>query len=466
MTANTDRRLMRLSLVFTLLVAVMAGHELEHVIQILQKNAVGAACPNDCRGLLGFAFDLEWVHFVYNTTIFAALAAIYVDGRMWRSEWRTRFGWVMLSTGLVIQGYHVVEHVAKLDQWLANGHHSPTPGLLGQRFSLVELHFTLNTVVFALVLGGYFGLGFHQRAWAGRTPARLATAAGLTVVALAGSAWIWAERPPTVRLAAGVHAGPIVIDSAQRLVGEPGAIVQGGIVITADDVVVRDLAVRGGEYGITVEGAKNVLLQDIAVSRARLDGINTRRSQVTIRRCRIESLVSPLAQGIDISFAFDLPPSRVLIRREEAPLIDVEAHDVHVLRNRPEKVGRGPVLSALDCDRGDEHPRGDVGKERGMLQQVAGVVPVERLDDASLPGRVIRARREDADPPGPEILEEIVDREEEPLNHRDHRDDGGHTDDHPQGREERSHLVGPEGTKRDHQVLAEHSPVPPSRHRE
>jgi len=309
-TDEAERGLARLALSFTVLVAVMAAHEFEHVTQVFQKDVAGAACPNDCRGLLGFAFDLEWVHFAYNVTIFVALVGIYIAGRMWRSEWRARFGWVLLSAGVVLQGYHVVEHVKKLDQWLMNGHNSPTPGLLGQRFSLVELHFALNTLVFLLVVGGYLGLGFHRRVWVGRTPVRLATAAALALVALVGSAWIWTERPPTVRLAAGVHRGPILLDRAQRLVGEPGAIVHGGIVITADDVVVRDLAVRGGEYGIAVEGAKNVLLQDIAITGASMDGINARRSSVTVRRCNIR-MVGEYTQGIDISFAFDLAPSLV-----------------------------------------------------------------------------------------------------------------------------------------------------------
>lgn len=289
----------------------MTAHELEHVIQVLQKDAFGAACPNDCRGLLGFAFDLEWLHFAYNATIGIALVALYLGGRMWRPRWRARFGWVLLTTGLALQSYHVVEHSVKLDQWFASGHHAPTPGVLGQHVSLVELHFALNTAVFVLVLGGYLGLGLHRRVWATRTAARLAIALALTAAAVIAGAWIWTERPPTIRLASGIHEGPIVIDSSQRLVGEAGAVVRGGIVITADDVVVRDLAVIGGEYGIAIDGAEDVLLEDVAISRALLDGINVRRSQVTIRRCHVHSLVSSYAQGVDISFSFDLAPSRV-----------------------------------------------------------------------------------------------------------------------------------------------------------
>jgi nitrous oxidase accessory protein NosD len=133
-----------------------------------------------------------------------------------------------------------------------------------------------------------------------------APAALLLVVGIA-----WATQPPTVRLEAGVHQGPLVLDHAQRLVGEPGAVVRGGIRITADDVVVRDVTVFGGEYGIAVEHADRVVLDGVTVAGAVLDGINVRRSSVTIRDCAVTSLQSPYAQGIDISFGFDLAPSTV-----------------------------------------------------------------------------------------------------------------------------------------------------------
>lgn len=119
-----------------------------------------------------------------------------------------------------------------------------------------------------------------------------------------------ATLPPTVVLEAGVHPGPLVLDHSQKLVGEPGAVVRGGIVITADDVTVRDLAVVGGEYGIDVQGAEHVLLQDISISGSTMDGIHARRSSLTIRRCVVR-MTGEYTQGIDISFAFDLAPSRV-----------------------------------------------------------------------------------------------------------------------------------------------------------
>jgi hypothetical protein len=312
----------RLDAAFALVVAIMAAHEAEHVAQVVQKEAFPNRCPGDCRGALGFIFDVEWIHFSYNLSILVALAGLAAAYGVWRPAWRRAHPWAVgaLTAGVLIQSYHAVEHVAKLDQWFANGHHSPTPGILGQRlgppeanaFSLIELHFLFNTTVFLLVLAGYFGLGFARRAWP--LSRRLGAAPAVTTVAVlmfAPVAGAWATKTPTTTLASGEHQGPLVLDRKQALIGEPGAVVRGGIVITANGVTVKGVTVVGGEYGISVEGAKQVLLEDVHVRDAVLDGINLRRGQVTVRDCSVASLESPYAQGIDISFAADLPPSVV-----------------------------------------------------------------------------------------------------------------------------------------------------------
>jgi hypothetical protein len=103
--------------------------------------------------------------------------------------------------GIAVQCYHVVEHTAKIAQWATNGHVEPTPGILGQLlppprghdFSLIELHFTFNTVVFVLVVAGFFGLGIARHA------------VPRTAVALAGR-WrgdVWRGAPVAT---AGCHA--------------------------------------------------------------------------------------------------------------------------------------------------------------------------------------------------------------------------------------------------------------------
>jgi nitrous oxidase accessory protein NosD len=142
--------------------------------------------------------------------------------------------------------------------------------------------------------------------WAG--PVLATTLAGLVIAA--GSA-AWASQPPTVYLAAGVHDGPLVIDRTETLIGRPGAVVHGGLVIRADNVTVRDVTVVGGEDGVVVSGATGVVLDRVHVRAARLDGFHVRRAQVMIKDCSVSGMVSAYAQDIDISFTFDKPMSMV-----------------------------------------------------------------------------------------------------------------------------------------------------------
>ena len=143
----------------------------------------------------------------------------------------------------------------------------------------------------------------------GRGGRALSAGAPATLLLVLGVAW--AGQPPTVRLGAGVHEGPLVLDRAQLLVGEPGAIVRGGIRIEADDVTVRNVTVFGGEIGVEVRDSENVLLDRVRIAGASMDGISARRSSLTIRDCEVDSPSVAGAQGIDISFAMTLAPSLV-----------------------------------------------------------------------------------------------------------------------------------------------------------
>ncbi|HEU4464732.1 MAG TPA: right-handed parallel beta-helix repeat-containing protein [Gemmatimonadota bacterium] len=171
----------------------------------------------------------------------------------------------------------------------------------------------------------------------GRAGPGLAAAALVVGVAAVGVAW--ATQPPVVHLAAGVHRGPLVLDYSQQLVGEPGAVVRGGIIVRADDVTIRDVTVVGGEHGIQIESAERVLLERVRVLDARLDGINVRRGQVTIRDCSVSMLGREYGQGIDISFTADFAPSLVescvLTGGQEGIFLDsvhAMARDNHVRR--------------------------------------------------------------------------------------------------------------------------------------
>ena len=143
----------------------------------------------------------------------------------------------------------------------------------------------------------------------GRAGPGLSAAAPVTLLAVLGTAW--AVEPPTVRLEACVHQGPLVLDHAQTVVGEPGTVVRGGILVTADDVTLRNLTIRGGEYGIEVRDAESVEIDGVVVEAAELDGINARLSQLHIHDCDVRSLPGASTQGIDISFASQLPASVV-----------------------------------------------------------------------------------------------------------------------------------------------------------
>jgi parallel beta-helix repeat protein len=147
----------------------------------------------------------------------------------------------------------------------------------------------------------------------GRLGAMVAATILVFLAAVGGTAW--ATQRPTVYLSAGVLEGPLVLEHSQEVVGVPGAVVRGGVVIRSSDVTVRNLEVQGGRYGIAVVGGlggiSNVVLEDVHIRDAELDGIHARRAQVAVRDCSVGSLRSPHAQGIDVSFGADLPPSIV-----------------------------------------------------------------------------------------------------------------------------------------------------------
>jgi hypothetical protein len=133
---------------------------------------------------------------------------------------------------------------------------------------------------------------------------RFGLVAALAVgVALAGAgATAWAQLPPVVHLAAGVHTGPLVITRREVLVGAPGAVVRGGIVVRANGVTIKNVSVVGGENGITVDGFSGTTLDGVSVSGAKLDGIHVRSASIRIHNCSIDMLGNEFGQGIDVSY--------------------------------------------------------------------------------------------------------------------------------------------------------------------
>jgi hypothetical protein len=134
----------------------------------------------------------------------------------------------------------------------------------------------------------------------GRVGALLAVSVAVPLAAAAG---LWYVRlPPTVHLASGIHQGPLVLDRRQNLVGDPGAVVTGGIVVRHDDVKISHVRVVGGVNGITVDGYDNVVLDHVTVSGATEDAIHVRAAAVMISHCTIDMRGVEYGQGIDISY--------------------------------------------------------------------------------------------------------------------------------------------------------------------
>jgi len=142
---------------------------------------------------------------------------------------------------------------------------------------------------------------------------RVGLVAALAVaVALTGAgATAYAGRAPVVYLAAGVHQGPLVITRQEILVGDPGAIVRGGIVVRANDVTIRGVTVVGGDNGITVEGVRGTVLDGVSVSGAKLDGIEVQGAGIMIKDCTVDMHGNSLGKGIEISYNMGMGMSMV-----------------------------------------------------------------------------------------------------------------------------------------------------------
>jgi parallel beta-helix repeat protein len=132
------------------------------------------------------------------------------------------------------------------------------------------------------------------------------TGAVIGAMLAAAGATAYALRPPVVHLAAGVHRGPLVITHREVLVGEPGSVVRGGIVVRANGVTIKNLSIVGGVNGIAVYGYRDTRIEGVNISGTKLDGIHVRLGGVMIKNCSIDMLGNPNGQGIDISFNMDM----------------------------------------------------------------------------------------------------------------------------------------------------------------
>jgi len=150
----------RLFILFGLIFAVQTGHYAEHVTQMIQIYALHTTPPL-ARGLLGSVFDFEWVHFVYNVGLEIVLIRLWLAYRyVWQPDASTTLdrGIRLLAATTVFQGYHSIEHITKILQYLFIPVYRsglfPPPGILPDQtgWPIFLVHFWLNTLVWAAMV--------------------------------------------------------------------------------------------------------------------------------------------------------------------------------------------------------------------------------------------------------------------------------------------------------------------------
>ena len=336
--------------------AVQTAHHAEHVTQLIQIYAFGFR-PPEAHGLLGNVFDFEWVHFIYNVGLEVTLVGLWLGYR--RARWGdpsgvSHRGLTLLTALVLFQGYHSVEHVVKLYQYLFVLYYQfgirPPPGFLPHAtgWPIFLVHFWLNMIVWTAMAAALWTLrprGLLRAAIATleRIPTPTALAKLTTVLALAGGAAFGvvalyqrthtlrvpgdyptlqaainaAPRTATILVAPGAYPGPMTIGNSltlraeqpgtARLVGtEADAVVS---IYGTHDVTVQGFVIEGGYYGMLVEESEAVMLADNRIVGAWLAGIRLSRAQARIVGNEVRDTRSPYGMGIELANTHSRPES-------------------------------------------------------------------------------------------------------------------------------------------------------------
>ena len=104
------------------------------------------------------------MHFTFNllylgALIYVTLGWLNFGRRVCRHE--KMLGAMLIAT-VAVQGYHMVEHSARLIQFLNTGLQG-TPGLLGANFDGVVFHAVMNTAVYLPAVVVFVCSGMHRQ---------------------------------------------------------------------------------------------------------------------------------------------------------------------------------------------------------------------------------------------------------------------------------------------------------------
>lgn len=152
----------RVAIIFLAALILQGFHMVEHFTQVYQFLVLRMPAF-EAHGLL-FFLDLEWNHFSFNLLYFLLLAYVYTGYKFYdRKEFagRNPIPRYAFLAGFFIQGYHVIEHSARIGQFLQSGC-TPCEGILGWFFNGILLHFTLNSITWALPMIAFFAYGLYK----------------------------------------------------------------------------------------------------------------------------------------------------------------------------------------------------------------------------------------------------------------------------------------------------------------
>ncbi len=127
-----------------------------------------------------------------------------------------------------------------------------------------------------------------------RPPATVRVAPGTPVAALAA-----AHPGAVLELAPGRHPA-FTLATPATVRALPGAVVDGGVVVRADGARLEHVVVRGGENGVTVAGARGVVLDGVSVDGAQQHGIEVVEGTATIRGCAVTGMPDRYSQAIEV----------------------------------------------------------------------------------------------------------------------------------------------------------------------
>lgn len=196
MIASNSRRKTTEPAAFAFLAVVLLQgfHELEHVVQVVQRFVFGN--PSGA-GIVGTWIDIEPVHLVYNGVFLALIGLCFLAGRFTSPLVRhhpAAFG--LMAFALASESYHFIEHIFKMAQFIQTGVNG-TPGILGHLFNLVLLHFFYNTVAYVPLVAVFILDGYPRGAVAALRPYRAvragAVAGGVGVFIVTGGL-LWSEH--------------------------------------------------------------------------------------------------------------------------------------------------------------------------------------------------------------------------------------------------------------------------------